>query len=628
MQKIKYSCIFILLPVFNIFSSCKPSDETAWLEVSTREILLTRSGMNENGELATFEVRSNKAWSLSCYSWLTPSAKSGGAGSTPVSVSASATADNREGYITVRSGSQQVDITVKQFSDCPELNIPDEPRPPLSDDFIKVGAIRWDAWVGDLHAAGLNVERILSGIHKDRPEAAAITDYHWRTPWFGSIQPDNKVLARCTDLLTLERDIRFAKAAGIDYWATVWYGDELSLHRDLWTNSLQRNSLQWCYVFDGNFVAAVGNGTTSLQKKRVSDVVDDFKTDAYVKTKSGRPVFYLHVAGPMYSDCVNALYAECASQGIPDPFVVIGTWETDIPVINNIIAVCRASGISVYASFNMYDSPYTSNAATERNRWTTWNNCNGVSIPSVTTGWDNRPQYYCGDETQLNSWIQYPTLAELQQHVADAINFTAQNPKATDFKSILIYAWNEYLEGGYISPTLFQLRDEGRPVKLDAINRTLQSFRVKYTDIQGHVAANEIRQLASSYVFSGVSMNQFDPDKIVKVNEFTAWLVRTFGLYADIGNVSTQDFFAREMAIAKALNILNGQDFCRQGTALPITEDEVILLTANVMKLLRMSDSDADARRIFNAIPETRLTRAKAAVMLTRCLELPFKNGN
>ena len=56
-----------------------------------------------------------------------------------------------------------------------------------------------------------------------------------------------------------------------------------------------------------------------------------------------------------------------------------------------------------------------------------------------------------------------------------------------------------------IAPTLFQLRDEGRPVRLDAINRTVQSFRVKYTDIQRHVAVNEICQLASSYAFSGVS---------------------------------------------------------------------------------------------------------------------------
>jgi len=76
------------------------------------------------------------------------------------------------------------------------------------------------------------------------------------------------------------------------------------------------------------------------------------------------------------------------------------------------------------------------------------------------------------------------------------------------------------------------------------------------------------------------------------------------------------------------LNILNGQDVDRQGKALPITDEEVILLTANVMKLLQMSDSDADARRIFNSIPETRMTRAKAAVMLTRCLELPFKSTN
>ena len=507
--------------------------------------------------------------------------------------------------------------------------------------FVKVGAIRWDAWVGEKWAAGLEVERILSGIPVSNPSAAAVTDYHFRVPWFGKILPDNRVLARHTDILTVEREIRYAKAAGIDYWATVWYGDQNdatgSLHRNLWVKSLQRNAFQWCHIFDGNFRGAVGNGTSPAQKKLITDMVAiDFKSDAYVKTNSGRPVFYIHDAEGSYETCVNALFAECASQGVPDPFVIIGTFKTSTDDINRVVAACRASGISSYVVAGNNDLAYTSNAETERDRWALWNRCDGVAIPTVTAGWDNRPRYYCGCpwyaniEDLRNSWIQYPTLAELQKQVEDAIKFTQTNPKATDFQSIIIYARNEYDEGGYIAPTLFQLRDEGRPVKLDAINRAIQSTRVKYTDIQWNVAANEIRQLASSYVFSGVSDDKFDPDKIVNVNEYTAWLVRTFGLYADTGNATgnTQDNFAREIDIAQALNILNGQDVSRQGKALPITDEEVILLTANVMKLLQMSDSDSDARRIFNSIPETRMTRAKAAVMLTRCLELPFKNVN
>ena len=507
-----------------------------------------------------------------------------------------------------------------------------------SEDFVKVGVIRWDAWVGDQWSPGLEVERILSGIPMSDPNAAAVTDYHWRVPWFGVIQPDNKVLARYTDMLTLEREIRYAKAAGIDYWAPVWYGDHNAgggaIHRNLWTKSLQRNSLQWCHFFDGNFLNAVGNGSTPAQKKLISDMVDiDFKSDMYVKTKSGRPVFYIHDASADYNICVDALYAACASQGVPEPFVIIGTFSTNPENINHIAAACRASGISSYCVGGNNDMAYASNAATERSRWALWNSCNGVAIPSVTAGWDNHPRYllgcswYANSDALLNSWMQYPTAAELQKHVEDAIDFTQENPKATDFKSILIYAWNEYDEGGFIAPTLFELQDavnNYRPVKLDAINRGIQTSRVAYTDIEGHAAANEIRQLASSYVFKCISDDKFFPDRIVNINEYTGWLVRTFGLHADVGNVSVdpQEPFYHEILIARVLGILDGQQNIE---GRPITDQEVVTLTANVLKLLQMSDNAADdVKRIFTSIPGD-MTRAKAAVMLCRCLELTFK---
>jgi hypothetical protein len=533
-------------------------------------------------------------------------------------------------------------ILIFSMTSCKEgdspLNDPDPTPEESPQDFVKVGVIRWDAWVGDKWSAGLEVERILSGIPLTDPSAPAIPDYHFRVPWFGSIQPDNKVLARYTDMLTLEREIRYAKAAGIDYWVTVWYGNQNdtggSLQRNLWVKSLQRNSLQWCHLFDGNFRGAVGNGTTTNQKKIISDIVAiDFKSDMYLKTKSGRPVFYILWADNTYAACINALYAECAAQGVPEPFVVITTDQGNATAINSVIADCRASGISAYVVFGSKDVAYSSFSPTERNRWALWNSCNGVAIPTVTSGWDNRPRYYSGCswyeniEILRDAWIQYPTAAELQKQTEDAIRFTQENPKAEDFKSILIYAWNEYDEGGYIAPTLFQLQDEAnnhRPVKLDAVNKAIQTARVSYTDIGSHAAVGDIRQLASSYVFSGVPNDKFSPDEIVNVNEYTAWLVRTFGLYADV-NVSTETKFLREIAIARILGILQGQESNRQGAPLPITDQEVVTLTANVMKLLNMSDSDADAQGIFNSISESRMTRAKAATMLVRCLELPFK---
>ena len=501
--------------------------------------------------------------------------------------------------------------------------------------FVKVGVIRWDCYVGDVHPVGLECERILSGIPRSDPTAAAVTNYHYRVPWFGKILPDNRVQVRNTDILTVEREIRYAKAAGIDYWAVCWYGGHddrgLSLQRNLWRQSLQRNAVQWCHT--------VGDNCTA-KPRQIADMVADFKTDMYVKTDSGRPVIYIIWATAASADFVGKLFDACAEQGVPDPFVVVMTYEMNRERITSALEACRASAISSYAqSDGKNDIPFAQNATNERNRWAFWKTFDAVTIPSVTAGWENRPRFHTGcswyedTDTLRNAWIQYPTMPELQKHTSDAITFTLANEKVQDFKSILIYAWNENDEGGFIAPTLFELQDpanNGRPPKLDAINRAIQPFRVFYTDIGGHVAANEIRQLASSGVFSGVSTNTFLPDKLVTVKEYTAWLVRTFGLGRD-GSPSSPDgglgetALPVELAVADALGITATLDPRRKDADAPVTDREVIALTANVMKLLKMSAADDDARRIFNAIPEKRMTRAKAAVMLVQCLELPFK---
>ena len=535
---------------------------------------------------------------------------------------------------------------------------------------LKVGVIRWDAYVGDRHKVGLECERILSGIPLTNLTAAAVTNYHFRVPWYGKILPDNKVLVRNTDRLTVEREIRYAKAAGIDYWATVWYGDHddtgLSLQRNLWTQSLQRNALQWCHVFDGNFRKAVGDWTTPEQKKLISDMVSrDFKSDMYLKadaqipqfeyedegerrthyrTETVRPVLYIIWADESYADCVNALYAECAAQGVPEPFVVIMTYETDREKINSVLKACRASAISSYAHGGKDNIRFARNAASERDRWAFWKTFDTGVIPSVTAGWDNRPRYhngcswYADTDVLRNAWIQYPTPDELQKHTEDAITFATTYGNMEGFKSILIYAWNEYDEGGFIAPTLFELRDpanKGRPIKLDAINRAIQPLRDIYTDIQGHFAENEIRRLASSYVFSNYPTprhHPFQPDEPMRFEEYIVWLVRTFGLYADIGDGRGMRIDFRDaIRTAEVLGFMKGalqrtyRESERQGIGIDrrtMLDSEAIALTANVLKLLDMPYDDEDVFRIFSAIPEQRMTRAKAAVLLVRCLEL------
>jgi len=73
-----------------------------------------------------------------------------------------------------------------------------------------VGAIRWDAWHGPASNVGLTVEKTL-----------APARWHYRLPFFGKAVGENAVEARGDTQEIMDREIEYAHAAGLDYWAFV-----------------------------------------------------------------------------------------------------------------------------------------------------------------------------------------------------------------------------------------------------------------------------------------------------------------------------------------------------------------------------------------------------------------------
>ena len=101
-------------------------------------------------------------------------------------------------------------------------------------------------------------------------------------------------------------------------------------------------------------------------------------------------------------------------------------------------------------------------------------------IPLVTTGWDKNPRkdnpVFWEKGHAYHSQKIFPAMArpkEIAGHLSNAIKFTKANPKVCQAKSILLYAWNEYDEGGWLAPTL---SSNGKPdtSRLDAIARVLK----------------------------------------------------------------------------------------------------------------------------------------------------------
>lgn len=68
-------------------------------------------------------------------------------------------------------------------------------------------------------------------------------------------------------------------------------------------------------------------------------------------------------------------------------------------------------------------------------------------------------------------WVEDPSLVELQEHVANAIDFAIANEKTVEARTVLISAWNENDEGHWVVPSLMHGTQKMEAVQA-AINYT------------------------------------------------------------------------------------------------------------------------------------------------------------
>jgi hypothetical protein len=74
------------------------------------------------------------------------------------------------------------------------------------------------------------------------------------------------------------------------------------------------------------------------------------------------------------------------------------------------------------------------------------------------------------DRDPNDDWYQNCTPKELGKNVRHAVEWVKGNPSTCPANAVLIYAWNELCEGGWIVPTL----TEGT-ARLDAIKAALEA---------------------------------------------------------------------------------------------------------------------------------------------------------
>ncbi|MEY4086593.1 MAG: hypothetical protein RLZZ405_781 [Verrucomicrobiota bacterium] len=306
-----------------------------------------------------------------------------------------------------------------------------------------VGAIRWDAWSGGGVTA--QVERTL--------EPAS---HRLRLPWFATVDAAGRAHIDGSAPGVMEREIAYAQEAGLDYWAFLAYpeADAMSSALARYLRSPRRGELGFCLILHQTLSVPADRWPAELTR-----TLKLLKEPGYQQV-DGRPLIYafdVKLDNPTVKRRFDELRA-AAKAGGGDPYFVYMGW--------NPVRDYRTHAAEGFAAVSAYAHPGAEPVFAkyvddfERHSWMNALSNQVPYVPLVTTGWDKRPRQdhpvsWEKDAAYANQRT-FPATAkpdEIAVHLARALAFVKANPRICPARTLIIYAWNEHDEGGWLCPT-------------------------------------------------------------------------------------------------------------------------------------------------------------------------------
>ena len=334
------------------------------------------------------------------------------------------------------------------------------PRPLLGvTPSVTVGVYYFEGWYHD--APGIVAAFANAELRNDFPEREPI--------WGGG-------LWRGDTVAIMEQQIDLAADHGIAFFSFDWYwkGSQAATTNDGINSGLKNFMLASnCQRMKFNInivdVAPTAIGSDA-EWQLVADMLLPFLTNSQYLQVGGNPLIINFNAAGMTQTNYNYFQQIAANAGIGQVHFAANvagspSLYTHITRYNAVPGWGAGETEFPYLSLTDYVEGNDSWAA---GIWNT--DTAGLSgqlyIPTVMTGWDARPW------NTPPTWYFNPTRtpAAVGAHLQKAIDFLDDNPfLATQEKLIMLFAWNEFGEGGYLAPTL------GDPagLYLDAIKSVL-----------------------------------------------------------------------------------------------------------------------------------------------------------
>ncbi len=319
-----------------------------------------------------------------------------------------------------------------------------------------VGAVRWDAWHGPASEVGLTVEKTL-----------APKRWHYRLPFYAKVIGENAVEVRANTQAIMDQEIDHAGNAGLDYWAFVVYPEEyaLSLGLKLYLSSEKKHRVNFCLDLQGGWEA---RGGAKAWPEKVDRYVRYFREATYQTVLGGRPLVYLYSIEALIGEglfntwddaraAFQTLREATKARGLPNPYIIGQGWSPDM--LKDQMVKLGLDAIGAYASTSgAKAAPYSALTAHTERWWDAFKATGCEVVPLVTAGWDMRPRVETPvpwvKDGDIHQYYEAARPEELGAHLRKAMEWCKANTDAARAQAVLIYAWNEFDEGGWICPTL------------------------------------------------------------------------------------------------------------------------------------------------------------------------------
>lgn len=292
----------------------------------------------------------------------------------------------------------------------------------------------------------------------------------WR-PLFPERLPVN---GQWVDAETMRKDIDIAAANGVDFFSILWY-PHAKMHDDI---SMINKSVGWFTASPEcdkmKFMLEITNhapfGVTS-----VADWEDiafycatNMEHASYLKI-DGRPVVKIHGGGQFINDLGGAEKANEAlaairrvimEAGHQNPIIAVGLVD-DQNIKDSVLGALDVDMSMQYTDpthlpyLENEDYPYEMLVEQGRKDRMTRVDDSVPHVPFIAVGWNGRAWQYKLPAFELpnaENWRR--ALEEMKTDLDNCENFGFPRKDGSRQKAFTIYAWNEYGEGGFLSPTV------------------------------------------------------------------------------------------------------------------------------------------------------------------------------